>query len=172
MPGLGCKLEMDGGNFKFIEVTESWLSSQNGAYLMSSVENSGYTWKIKVERLCKSIIIRRKKEFRILVLSGTHGSKDRLVSGFTRKDLLADELVPRDNQFKVDLGFANQLEKEMKESEFELKLEVARMRDFCKELESKKDLCEFVRGKNPNMVVMAWCYSTNGKFYIPIYFFF
>jgi len=156
MPGLGCKLKMDGGNFKFIEVTESWLSSLNGAYLMASVETSGDSWKEKVKHLCTTHIIRKKKEFRILVLSGTHGSKDSLESGFTHKHLLDNDM------YTFDLGSANRLEKEMKESEFELKIEVARMRDFCKALEPKKDLCEFVQGKNPNMVVMAWCYSNNG----------
>ena len=28
-------------NFKFIELRDAWLSSQHGAYLMSSVQNTG-----------------------------------------------------------------------------------------------------------------------------------
>ena len=41
MPGQGCKFKMERENFKFIELTEAWLSTLNGAYLMSSVQNSG-----------------------------------------------------------------------------------------------------------------------------------
>ena len=159
----GCKVQMNAENFKFIELREAWLSTQNGAYLMSSVPNSGDTWKDKVERLCISKIIGRGKVYKILVLSGTHGSKNPdgtiSVSGFTCVHLLDER------QFEVDLGFANFLMKKMKNSGFKLAIEVAKMRDFCKPLGPKKDLCEFVRGKNPNMVVMAWCYSTNGKIF-------
>ena len=160
IPGFGCKLTMDGGNFKFIELRETWSSTLNGAYLMSSVENSGYTWKEKVKRLCTSNVICRGKVYNILVLSGTHGSKNGSVSGFTHQHLLDDD------QFKVDLGFANDLEEEMNKIGFELDIKVANMRDFCKPLRPKNDLCEFVRGNNPKMVVMAWSYSNNGKFYI------
>ena len=166
----GTYVLMNEENFKFIELRETWLSTQNGAYLMSSVPNSGDTWKDKVERLCTSNVIVRGKVYKILVLSGTHGSKNPdgtiSVSGFTCVHLLDEKM------YKDDLGFANFLMKKMANIGFKLEIEVAHMRDFCKPLGPKKNLCEFVRGKNPNMVVMAWCYSTNGKFYIPIYFFF
>ena len=136
---------------------------QNGAYLMSSVPNSGDTWKDKVERLCISKIIGRGKVYKILVLSGTHGSKNPdgtiSVSGFTCVQLLDEKM------YKDDLGFAKFLMKKMANNGFKLEIEVANMHDFSKPLGPKKDLCEFVLGKNPNMVVMAWCYSTNGKIF-------
>ena len=163
----GSYVQINKENFKFIELREAWLSSQNGAYLMSSVPNSGDTWKDKVERLCTSNIIGRGQVYRILVLSGTHGSINPdgtiSVSGFTRENLLDKD------QYIDDLGYAKFLMKKMANDGFKLEIEVANMLDFCKPLGPKKDLCEFVHGKNPNMVVMAWCYSTNGKFYI--YFF-
>ena len=136
---------------------------------MSSVPNSGDTWKDKVERLCTSNIIGRGQVYRILVLSGTHGSINPdgtiSVSGFTRKNLLDKD------QYIDDFGYAKFLMKKMANDGFKLEIEVANMLDFCKPLGPKKDLCEFVHGKNPNMVVMAWCYSTNGKFYVYIYIF-
>ena len=58
-------------NFKFIELRDAWLSSQHGAYLMSSVQNTGGGWKDKIEQLCTSKIIGNDQQFKILVLSGT-----------------------------------------------------------------------------------------------------
>ena len=169
MPGYGHRLIMDADNFKFIELAEAWLSTLNGAYLMSGTETSGASWKEKVERLCTSNIISKKKVYSILVLSGTHGLKNLdgiiPVSGFTRENLLDER------QFEVDSNFAKDLMKEMKNIGFKLEIEVANMKDFCKQLEPNKDkdLCEFVQGKEPNMVILAWCYSTNGNI-LSLYF--
>ena len=119
-----------------------------------------------MEALCKSNIIGRGKVYNILVLSGTHGLKNPdgtiniSVSGFTRVDLLDEK------QYKDDIGYANFLMKKMEKNGFKLDIKVANMRDFCKPLGPEKNLSEFVQGKNPHMVVMAWCYSTNGKLYI------
>ena len=143
-------------NFKFVELAEAWLSTLNGAYLMSSVQISGGAWKDKVEYLCKSNVIGRGKVYNILVLSGTHGSKN-TASGFSDNTKLDKSLYNADKQT------AQWLEKNMAKEGFKICITVANMRDFSKPLGPKLDLCEFVEEENPNMVVMAWCYSTNGN---------
>ena len=35
-------------NFKFTELIDAWFSSQHGAYLMSSVQNTGGGWNHKI----------------------------------------------------------------------------------------------------------------------------
>ena len=159
-PGDWHRLIMEGENFKFIGLIETWLSTLNGAYLMSGTETSRVSWIEKLKHLCESNIISKKRVYSILVLSGTHGSKDGMipVSGFTFEHLLAE------SQFKDDSDSAKNLMKEMKNIGFKLEIEVANMKDFCKQREPNKDLCEFVQAKERNMVILAWCYSTNGNF--------
>jgi hypothetical protein len=153
---------MDNHNFKFIELRDVWLSSQHGAYLMSSVKNSS-SWKEKIEHLCASKMIRNDQQFKILVLSGTHGKKNPdgtiSVSGFSDMTLLDESLYSSD---KVTAKF---LENKMQTDGFKICINVADMRAFSKPLGPELDLCEFVNKENPNMVVMAWCYSTNGNFF-------
>ena len=153
---------MDNHNFKFIELRDVWLSSQHGAHLMSSVKNSS-SWKDKIEQLCASKMIRNDQQFKILVLSGTHGEKNPdgtiSVSGFSDMSLLDESLYRSD---KVTAKF---LENKMQTDGFKISINVANMRNFSKPLGPELDLCEFVNEENPNMVVMAWCYSTNGNFF-------
>ena len=154
---------MDNHNFKFIELRDVWLSSQHGAYLMSSVQNTGGGWKDKIEQLCASKMIRNDRQFKILVLSGTHGKKNPdgtiSVSGFSDMSLLDESLYRSD---KVTAKF---LENKMQTDGFKICINVADMRAFSNPLGPELDLCEFVNKENPNMVVMAWCYSTNGNFF-------
>ena len=150
-------------NFKFIELRDAWLSSQHGAYLMSSVKNTGGGWKDKIEQFCTSKMIRNDQQFKILVLSGTHGKKNPdgtiSVSGFSDMTQLDESLY---NSDKVTAKF---LENKMQNDGFKICIKVANMRAFSKPLGPELDLCEFVNEENPNMVVMAWCYSTNGNFF-------
>ena len=126
---------------------------------MSGTKTSGASWKEKVERLCESNVIGRGKIYNILVLSGTHGSEN-TVSGFT------DDSELDESMYEADKQAAKRLEKNMAKREFKIRIKVANMRDFSKPLGPKLDLCEFVKKESPNMFVMAWCYSTNGNFFL------
>ena len=81
------------------------------------------------------------------------------MSGFTDKTQLEEDL------YNIDKQIAEWLEKKMHEDGFNIRIKVANMRDFSKPLGPKLDLCEFVKEEHPNMVIMAWCYSTNGNFF-------
>ena len=120
--------------------------------------STGGAWKDKVEYLCKSNVIGRGMVYNILVLSGTHGSKN-TASGFSDNTKLDKSL------YNADKKTAQWLEENMAKKGFKICINVANMRDFSKPLRPKLDLCEFVNKENPNMVVMAWCYSTNGNFF-------
>ena len=120
-------------------------------------------WKDKIQTFCTTNIIGNDQLYKILVLSGTHGKKNPdgtiSVSGFTDKTQLEEDLYNSDKQI------AEWLEKKMHEDGFNIRIKVANMRDFSKPLGPKLNLCEFVKKEQPNMVVMAWCYSTNGNFF-------
>ena len=81
------------------------------------------------------------------------------MSGFTDMTLLDESLY---NSDKVTAKF---LEKKMQNDGFKICITVANMKAFSKPLGPELDLCEFVKKENPNMVIMAWCYSTNGNFF-------
>ena len=120
-------------NFKFIELRETWLSSQHGAYLMSSVQNTGLTWKDKIEQLCTSKIIGKDQQYKILLFSGTHGKINPdgtiSVSGFSDDAQLEK---PGDNLCNNDKQTAEWLENKMRNNDFKICITVVNMRDFSK----------------------------------------
>ena len=81
------------------------------------------------------------------------------MSGFTDKTLLDEDM------YNSDKKIAQWLENKMKNDGFKISNTVANMKAFSKPLGPELDLCEFVNEENPNMVIMAWCYSTNGNFF-------
>jgi hypothetical protein len=98
-----------------------------------------------------------------IATSGTHGKKNDdgtiSVSGFTDKTQLDEDL------YNSDKKIAQWLENKMKNDGFKICITVANMKAFSKPLGPELDLCKFVNEENPNMVIMAWCYSTNGNFF-------
>ena len=151
----------------FLHLRNIWNDETHGAVLMSSLPTTGRGWKLELEKIWETkTAISRTKPFKILVLSGTHGGKnpDRswntARSGFTNKNCLHPAF------YQEDLEKAAKLEKEFKNGNPDLTIEVVDIAGFnkqiCAEKNQRQELADFVGEKEPDLLIIAWCYSTNG----------
>jgi hypothetical protein len=148
---------------------------------MSSLPTTGRGWKLELEKIWETkTAISRTRAFKILVLSGTHGGKNpngswnTAVSGYTDEDCLEPKF------YKEDLKTASELETKFKKENPELTIEVVDIADYNKQLcdetlpakiqkfmnsarkNHRQKLVDFVDEKKPDLLIIAWCYSTNG----------
>ena len=167
--------------FMFLHLLDVWSDKTHGAVLMSSLPTTGRGWKIELEKIWETkTAISRIKPFKILVLSGTHGGKNpdgswnTAVSGFTDEDCLEPKF------YQEDLKTASELETKFKKDNPELTIEVVDIADYNKQLcdetlpakiqkfmnsarkNHRQKLVDFVDEKKPDLLIIAWCYSTNG----------
>jgi hypothetical protein len=155
-------------NYLFLELQNVYRPTE-GIYLMTDMTVTGGTWVEKVEKHVRNIKLTSGSRFNILVISGTHGGidgKNKAVSGFTDKGRLEP------NFYQEDLKSAEALEQILKlEQKFlHLKIIVKDMKELNKdEVKAKKpnsnhrkELIKIFEETKPSMVIMSWCYSTNG----------
>ena len=167
--------------FMFLHLLNVWSDKTHGAVLMSSLPTTGRGWERELEHIWKTkTTISKTKPFKILVLSGSHGGRNidgswnTAISGFTNKDCLEAKF------YQEDLKIAAELEKEFKTDNPELTIEVTDIANYNKQLcdetipakimkmvklprkNHRERLVDFVDKKRPDLLIIAWCYSTNG----------
>ena len=154
-------------HFMFLHLRDVWSDKTHGAVLMSSLPTTGRGWKLELEKIWETkTAISRTRPFKILVLSGTHGGKNpdgswnTARSGFTNKNCLHPAF------YQEDLKTALDLETEFKKVNPDLTIEVIDISGFnkqiCAEKNHREELVNFVDEKEPDLLIIAWCYSTNG----------
>ena len=178
-------------NCMFFHLYDIWDNKTHGAVFMSGLTTTGRGWKKEVLKLNDNGAIPTNRPFKTLVLSGTHGGQykdgdyisgefNTSYSGFTAegyvsndpkykqgdpKGLLEGKLFTEDQesakQLRPILNFQENSDRDIK---------VLNMEDFNKQLCEKKNppedhrekLLRRVQEEKPDLVVFAWCYSTNG----------
>ena len=178
-------------NCMFLHLMDIWDNKTHGAVLMSGLSITGRGWKNEVCKLNNHGVIPRTGPFKILVLSGTHGGQygngdyipgkfNTPYSGFT-----VEGYVKHDPKyvkgapigllegafFTEDQKSANQLQHTLYFQEnSDRDIKVLNMEDFNKQLCEKKNppenhrqkLLKAVEDEKPDLLVLAWCFSTNG----------
>ena len=178
-------------NFMFLKTFNLWDRKTNGAILMSGLVTNGRGWHDELLHLRGKGEIPEEGPFKILVLSGTHGGKynggyyisgefNTAHSGFTVEgyDERSDKYVPgapkgllEEDFFKEDEKSAEKLRPRLTFKEnSERDIKVLNMEDFNKQLCEKKNppenhrqkLLKAVEDEKPDLLILAWCFSTNG----------
>ena len=165
--------------FMFLSLHDVYRESMGGAaYLDSRVPVTG-RWKIEFDILMGNGII-PKTPFKILVLSGTHGSNkysnsDHFkipICGYSDERFLKSD-NPKDPKYDLDKDFYKQdlkIADDLMEKHKNLTVVVKHMKHFSKAqtlvenifgFDKKKKLRNYVLDQKPNMLIMAWCYSAN-----------
>ena len=152
------KKDQKNSKYLFLELQNVYRPTE-GIYLMTDMTVTEGTWVEKVQTLVGDVIPISGSRFKILVLSGTHGSvegKTKAVSGFSDKGCLKKKVYTK------DLKRAEELKEKFPHLKIKVKDMMELNKDWVKDNKPnsnhRKELINFFKKTKPNMVIMDWCY--------------